>query len=46
MTEIKNITGNAISDSEIIGDVNIKEEDFNDKMTNLYLAKRKSRIEK
>ncbi len=45
LTDIKNITGNAISDSEIIGDVNIKEEDFNDKMTNLYLAKRKSRIE-
>jgi preprotein translocase subunit SecA len=45
LTEIKNITGNAINDAQIIADANIKEGDFNRKMTELYSTKRKSRIE-
>ena len=45
LTEIKNITGNTINDSQIIEDSNIKESDFNKKMMNLYSDKRKSRIE-
>jgi preprotein translocase subunit SecA len=45
LTEIKNITGNAISDAQIIDYANIKESDFNDKINKLYLTKRKSRIE-
>jgi preprotein translocase subunit SecA len=45
LTEIKNITGNAVSDNQIINDANAKEVDFNTKMKELYLSKRKSRIE-
>ena len=45
LTEIKNITGNAINDTKIIDDASIKESDFNRKMTELYSTKRKSRIE-
>jgi len=44
LTEIKGITGNAINDTQIIEDANMKIDDFNDKMTELYLNKRKSRI--
>ena len=45
LTEIKNITGNSISDDQIIDDASIKESEFNKKMTGLFSAKRKSRIE-
>jgi preprotein translocase subunit SecA len=45
LTDIKNITGNSISDDQIIDDAGIKEGEFNKKMTGLFSAKRKSRIE-
>ena len=45
LTEVKNITGNAVNDSQIINDANIKKSDFDKKMSDLYLTKRKSRIE-
>jgi preprotein translocase subunit SecA len=44
LTEIKNITGNAINDSQIIEDAAIKEDEFNSKMTKLFLHKKESRI--
>ena len=45
LTEVKNITGNAINDEQIIDDASIKESDFSKKMTERFLSKRKSRIE-
>ena len=45
LTEIKNITGNAISDAQIIKDANITQEEFNNKMKELFFNKKKSRIE-
>jgi preprotein translocase subunit SecA len=45
LNEIKNITGNAINDAQIIADAKIKEDEFNKKMLELYSNKRKSRIE-
>jgi preprotein translocase subunit SecA len=45
LADIKNITGNAINDSDLITYSKMKEGDFNDKMNELYLNKKKSRIE-
>ena len=45
LTDIKNITGNVISDSELIEYSKMKESDFNNKISELYLIKRKARIE-
>jgi preprotein translocase subunit SecA len=45
LTDIKSITGNVINDSDLIAYSKMKESDFNDKMNELYLAKKKSRIE-
>ena len=45
LAEIKNITGNAINDAQIINDAKIEKKDFDKKMTDLYLNKRKLRIE-
>ncbi len=44
ITEIKNITGNIISDSEILEFGKLKEADFNKKIQSLYLEKKNSRI--
>ena len=44
LNEIKNITGNAINDTQIIADAKIKEDEFNKKMVELYSNKRESRI--
>jgi preprotein translocase subunit SecA len=44
LAEIKNITGNAINDAQIIDDANNKEIDFNEKISDLFLTKRNSRI--
>ena len=44
ITEIKNITGNIISDSEILEFGKLKESDFNKKIQSLYLEKKNSRI--
>jgi preprotein translocase subunit SecA len=44
LAEIKNITGNVMNDAQIIKDANDKEVDFNKKISELYLAKRDSRI--
>jgi preprotein translocase subunit SecA len=45
LNEIKNITGNAVNDTQIIADAKIKEDEFNKKMVELYSNKRQSRIE-
>ncbi|MDC0529789.1 preprotein translocase subunit SecA [Pelagibacteraceae bacterium] len=45
LTEIKSITGNAISDAELINDAKIEEKDFHKKLSELYSVKRKSRIQ-
>ena len=45
LTEIKNITGNAISDTQLIDYANMEKGEFSKKMTELYLSKRKSRVE-
>ena len=45
LNAIKNITGNAINDAQIINDAKIEKKDFDKKMTDLYLNKRKLRIE-
>jgi preprotein translocase subunit SecA len=44
LAKIKNITGNAINDAQIISDADNKEVDFNEKISDLYLTKRNSRI--
>jgi preprotein translocase subunit SecA len=44
LTEIKSFTGNAINDSQIIEDANIKEGVFNKKITELFSEKRRSRV--
>ena len=44
LTEIKSITGNTLSDTEIIDDAKIQEDEFTKKMKDLYLDKRNSRI--
>ena len=45
LTEIKNITGNALNDSELLKYGKLKEIEFSDKIKELYLNKKKSRIE-
>jgi preprotein translocase subunit SecA len=45
LTEIKGITGNAISDSLLIDYGKLKESDFNEKIKELNLDKKKSRID-
>ena len=44
LTEIKNITGNIISDNEILEFGKLKEAEFNKKIQNLYSEKKNSRI--
>ena len=44
LTEIKNITGNVVSDSEILEFGKLKENEFNEKIQNLYSEKKNSRI--
>ena len=44
LTEIKNITGNAINDDELLELAKLTEIDFNKKIKNLYLEKKNSRI--
>ncbi len=44
LTEIKNITGNSLNDSEIIALGKQKESEFSKKVKDLYLEKKKSRI--
>ena len=45
LTEIKNITGNIISDNELLKLGKLKEADFNKKVQSLYLEKKNSRLE-
>ena len=44
LSEIKNITGNAVLDNEILEFGKLKESAFNEKIQNLYLEKKNSRI--
>ena len=44
LTEIKNITGNAINDEELLELAKLEETDFNKKIKSLYLDKKNSRI--
>ncbi len=44
LTEIKNITGNIVSDNEILGFGKLKEAEFKKKLQSLYLEKKNSRI--
>ena len=44
LAEIKNITGNTVSDSEILELGKLQESEFNKKMQNLYSEKKNSRI--
>ena len=44
LTEIKNITGNVVSDKEILEFGKLKEDEFNEKIQNLYSEKKNSRI--
>ena len=44
LTEAKNITGNAINDYELLEFSKLNEIDFNEKIKNLYLDKKNSRI--
>ena len=45
LTEAKNITGNVINDYELLEFSKLNEIDFNEKIKNLYLDKKNSRIE-
>ena len=45
LTDIKSVTGNIINDTELIAYSKMKESDFSNKIRELYLTKRKSRIE-
>ena len=45
LTAIKGITGNTINDSELLEYGQLEENDFRDKINELYLNKKKSRIE-
>ena len=45
LTEIKNITGNIISDNELLKLGKLKEAEFNKKVQSLYLEKKNSRLE-
>ena len=44
LTEIKNITGNTVSDNKILEFGKLKEAEFNKEMQNLYFEKKNSRI--
>ena len=44
LTETKNITGNAVSDDELLKFAKLEKIDFNKKIKNLYLDKKNSRI--
>jgi len=45
LTDLKNISGNAINDSELLKLGELSENKFNDKIRELYVNKKKSRIE-
>ncbi|RPG95674.1 MAG: preprotein translocase subunit SecA [Candidatus Pelagibacter sp. TMED286] len=45
LTEIKNITGNAISDAELIKFGKLKESEFNKNFQNLYSEKKNTRVQ-
>ena len=45
LTELKNVTGNSVSDSELLDYGKLKETNFNEKIKELYLNKKKSRFE-
>tara|TARA_B110000444_G_C18792063_1_gene572934 strand:- start:248 stop:1549 length:1302 start_codon:yes stop_codon:yes gene_type:complete len=45
LTSIKNATGNALNDKELLDIATLKKEEFVEKIKELYLSKRKSRIE-
>ncbi len=45
LTELKNVTGNSVSDSELLDYGKLKETNFNEKIKELYLNKKKSRLE-
>ena len=45
LTEIKGITGNAYNDSQLLECGKLKESEFNEKMKDYYLNKKKSRVE-
>ena len=44
ITETKNITGNVLSDKELLNFGNLKESEFNKNFKNLYLEKKESRV--
>ena len=44
LTEIKNITGNSIIDSDLVNYGKLKENEFHDKIKNIYSDKKNSRI--
>jgi len=44
LTELKNITGNSISDSQLLDYGKLEESKFNEKIRELYLNKKKSRV--
>ena len=45
LTSIKNTTGNVLSDNELVKITSLKKDDFINKIKNLYLSKRKVRID-
>jgi preprotein translocase subunit SecA len=45
LTELKNITGNSVSDSQLLEYGKLEESKFNEKIKELYLNKKKSRVE-
>jgi preprotein translocase subunit SecA len=45
LTEIKGITGNAVSDTQLLDYGKLEESEFSEKIKKLYLNKKKSRIE-
>jgi preprotein translocase subunit SecA len=45
LTEVKSITGNVVSDTELLEYGKLEEKEFSDKIKDLYLKKKKSRIE-
>ena len=44
LTSIKNVTGNSISDEELISITSLNTKQFSEKIKNLYLSKRRERI--
>jgi len=45
LTEIKNITGNSVSDTQLLEHGKLKESEFKDRLKELYSSKKNSRIE-